>query len=141
MSGDLAGEFLAAHGGGCGQKRQTKQTLDIALHMIGIAHLDTHHLITSTDAQHRCSIAMGTDDGLGTTIATQLVEIVECRLGSRQNDDIGLRDIIHIIGIEQMDARIALEGIEIGIVREVFQHDDSHIDLALLYPPPRCGYP
>ena len=78
---------------------------------------------------------MGTNNGLSTTIATQLVEIVECRLGSRQNDDIGLRDIIHIIGIEQMDARIALEGIEIGIVRKVFQHDDSHIDLALLQLP------
>ena len=32
-----------------------------------------------------------------------------------------------------MDARILFEGIEIGIVGEVLQHDDCHIHLALLH--------
>lgn len=97
---------------------------------IGVAHLDTHHLITATDAQYRRPFTVGTDDGLRTTVATQLVEVVERGLGARQDDDISLEQVVDIIGIEEVDAGILFEGVEVGIVREVLQHDHSHVDLA-----------
>ena len=139
LSGDLAGALGATHGGGDGEKAEAWKALDVALNMIGVAHLDTHHLITATDAQHRRPFAVGSDDGLRTTIATQLVEVVERRLGTRQDDDIGLEQVVDIIGIEEVDAGILLEGVEVGIVGEVLQHDHSHVDLTLFELPRFLG--
>ena len=112
----MAGELGATHGGGDGQKAETRKALDVSLDMIGVAHLDTHHLITATDAQYRHPFTVGTDDGLRTTVATQLVEVVERGLGARQDDDISLEQVVDIIGIEEVDAGILFEGVEVGIV-------------------------
>ena len=129
----MTGDLLAAHRGGDGQEAEAWEALDVALHMIGIANLDAHELVAATDAQYGSTIAMSLDDGLGTAVATQFIEVVERRFGARQDDDVRLVDIVHVVRIEEMDARILFEGIEVGIVGEVLQHDDRHIHLALLH--------
>ena len=73
------------------------------------------------------------DDGLRTTVTAQFIEVVKCRFGARQDDDIGFKDVIYVVRIEQMDAGILLQGVEIGLVGEVLQHDNGYIDLALLH--------
>ena len=132
----LPRHFLATHRGGDGQKAEAWEALDVALHMNGVANLDAHELVAAADAQYGSTIAMSLDDGLGTAVATQstqFIEIVERRFGARQDDDVRLVDIVHVVCIEEMDARILFESIEVGIVGEVLQHDDSHIYLALLH--------
>ena len=54
----LPRHFLATHRGGDGEETEAWETLDVALHMIGVANLDTHKLVAATDAQYRCPIAM-----------------------------------------------------------------------------------
>ena len=75
---------------------------------------------------------MGTDNGLCTAIATQLVEIVERRFSAGQDDDVGLADVLDIVRIEKMYARVLFQGVEVGVVGQVAQHHDSDIHLPLL---------
>ena len=129
----MTGDFLAAHRGGDGQEAEAWEAPDVALHMVGIANLDAHELVAAADAQYGSTIAMSLDDGLGTAVTAQFIEIVERRFCARQDDDVRLVDIVHVVRIEEMDAWILFEGIEVGIVGEVLQHDDRHIHLALLH--------
>ena len=101
--------------------------------MIGVAHLDAHHLVASTDSQHRSPVSMSLDDSLGTSVTTQFVEIMKCGFSTRKDDNICLADIIDVVGIEEMYARVLFQRIEVGIVGEVLQHNDSDIHLALLH--------
>ena len=66
---DLTGLFLLGDCGACGQKSQTGQALYVALNVIGIKHLNAHHLIATADAKHRGTLAMSPHDGLGTSVA------------------------------------------------------------------------
>ena len=102
----MAGDLPATHRGGDGQEAEAWEALDVALHMVGIANLDAHELVAATDAQYGSTIAMSLDDGLGTAVATQFIEVVERRFGARQDDDVRLVDIVHVVRIEEMDARI-----------------------------------
>ena len=73
----LAGALLTTHSSGRWQKTKARESLNIALHMIRVAHLDAHHLITATDAQNGSPFTMGSNNGLGTAITTKFVEIIE----------------------------------------------------------------
>ena len=95
----MAGALLATDGGGRRQEAETWQTLDVALYMMGVAHLDAHHLVAATDAEHRGALPMCLNDGLRHPVATQLVEIVDGRLRPRQDDDVGLLDLLYVITI------------------------------------------
>ena len=77
LTSHLAGAFLTAHGGGRWQKAKTWESLNITLHMIWVAHLDAHHLITATDTQYGSPFATGADNSLGAAITTELIKIVE----------------------------------------------------------------
>ena len=71
-------------------------------------------------------------DSLGATVATQFIQVVQGRFGAWQDDDVGLLDILCIVGIEQMDAWVTLQRVKVGVIRQVTQHDNGHIDLATL---------
>ena len=131
MECDLSRHLLPTHCGGYRQESEARQTFDITLHMIRVAHLHTHQLVPTTDAQYGGTLAMSLHDGLCHPITTQLIEVVERRFRSRDNDDVSLADILHIIGIEEMYARILFEGIEVGIVREVLQHHHGDVHLPM----------
>ena len=131
----LTGALLTTHDGSRRQQSEAWQALDVALHMIRVANLHAHQLVTATDAQYRSPLTTSTHDGLRTTVTTEFVEVAQRRFGTRQNDDIRLGDVIGIVGIEQMYTWVSLEGVEIGIVGEVLEHNDSHIHLTLLQLP------
>ena len=131
----LTGALLTAHDGSRRQQSEAWQALNVTLHMIRVADLHTHQLITTTNAQYRSPLTTSTHDGFRTTVTTEFVEVAQRRFGTRQNDDIRLGDVIGIIGIEQMYTRVSLEGVEVGIVGEMFEHDNRHVHLTLLQLP------
>ena len=113
---DLAGNLLPAHY--CGYWKQTEawQSFNVSLYMVGVTHLDAHHLVAAADAEHCCPFTVCFDDSLRTSIAAELIEVVQGGFGARQNDDVGLVKVIHIIGIEKMYARVLLQRVEVCIV-------------------------
>ncbi len=81
----------------------------------------------ATDAEHGGPLPVRPDDGLGTAVAAQLVEVAQRRLRSRQDDDVGLKDVVGVVGIEKMYARVLLQGVEVGVVRQVLQHHHADV--------------
>ena len=75
---------------------------------------------------------MGTHDGLGAAVAAQFVKVVEGRLRAGQDDDVGLLDVIHVVGVEKVNPRILLQRVEIGVVGEVLEHHHGDVHLATL---------
>ena len=73
---------------------------------------------------------MGPDDGLGTSVATQFIQVMQRGLGAWQDDDVGLLDIFGIVGIEQVNSGITLQRIKVGVIGQMPQHDNGHIDFA-----------
>ena len=59
---------------------------------------------------------MRTDDSLCYSVAAQLVEVVDGCLRSGQNDDVRLFNVGSVVGIEQVDAFVALKHVEVGEV-------------------------
>ena len=112
----MAGDLLAAHRGGDGQEAEAWEALNVALHMIGIANLDAHELVAATDAEHRSTVAMSLDDGLGATVAAQFHEVVERRLRAGQDDDVRPTDVVDVAGIEEIHTRVTLQRVEVGEV-------------------------
>ena len=94
--------------------------------MVGVRHFDTHHLESAADAEHGGTLAMGTDNGLRTTIAAQFVEVVQGGFRSWQNDDVGFLEVFHVVRIEKMYARVAFQSVEIRIIGKMAQHDNRH---------------
>ena len=131
----LAGDLVASHRGGDGQEAEARQALDVTLHVVGVAHLDAHQLIAAADAEHRGALATGPDDGLGTAVAPQLAEVAEGRLGAGQDDDVGGEYVAHVAGVEEVNALVALQGVEVGIVGEMPEQHHCHVDAALLHLP------
>ena len=74
---------------------------------------------------------MGTLDSLGTTVTAELQQVVQGGFRTRQDNDVGTADVCHIVGIEQVDAWVALQCVEVGEVGDMAQQYDSHIHLAL----------
>ena len=72
---------------------------------------------------------MGSHNGLRTTITAQLQQIVECRLGARQDDDVGTTDIAGIVSIEEVHARIPLQRVKVCKVTDVSQEYDRDVHL------------
>ena len=52
---------------------------------------------------------MGPDNGLCTAVAAQLVEVVERGLRPWQDNNVTVQDVVHIVGIEKMQAGGLLE--------------------------------
>ncbi len=104
----LTGGLLRSHRGMDGQQSKTRQTLDVTLNAIRVFDGLSQHLITSTDAYHHLAITMSTLDGLRTTVTSQLHQIVKRSLCAGQNNDVGLLDISDVVGIEKIDAGVAL---------------------------------
>ena len=84
--------------------------------MVGVKHFHTHHLVTAADAQHGSTLAVSPHDGLGTAVATQLIQVVQGGFCTRQDDDVGFLDILGIVGVEQMYPRVSFQGVKIGVI-------------------------
>lgn len=84
--------------------------------MIGIANLLPHQLVTSTNAHHRGTLAVGTDNGLCHSVTAQLIQIGQSAFRTGQQDDISFHQFVRIVGVEQVYTRIALQYIEVGKV-------------------------
>ena len=76
--------------GGDRQEPEARQTLDVALHVIRVADFAPHHLVAATDTHHHSAVSVGTLDGPGRTVATQIREVVERVLRAGQQDDVRL---------------------------------------------------
>ena len=107
--------------------------------MLRVEHLLPHHLIAAADTHHGGTFTVGTDDGSRHTVTAQFVKVIKRALGAGQQDDVGLCQLIHIVGIEQMYARVTLQHIEIGEVTEVAQQNDGDVHLSLLGTDRLCG--
>ena len=97
---DLSRRLLFREPGHYGQQAEAGQSFDIAFDMIGVAHLEPHHLIAAADAHHRRAVAMGADNGLRHAVAAQLGEIGQRILRAGKQDDIGLAEFVRIIRIK-----------------------------------------
>ena len=108
LESDLLGGLLRGHG--CMDRQQAKawQAGDRTLNAVGIADGLSQHLIAATDADNRFSVAVGSLDGLRTTVTAQLQKVVERGLRARQNDDVSPLQVSHIIRIEEIHARVSL---------------------------------
>ena len=62
---------------------------------------------------------MRTQDSLSTPVTAQFQQVVERRFRTWKNDDVCLTDVVDIVRIEQVDARVALQAVEVGEVRDV----------------------
>ena len=104
LAGDLAGLLVAVHCGGHGQQAQARQPFDITLHVVGVQHFNAHHLVATADAHYSGPLATGPYNSLGATVAAQFIQVVQGGLGAGQDDDVGLLDVLGIVGIEQVHA-------------------------------------
>ena len=114
-----------------GQQSQAGQTANGAFDTVRVADGLSQHLITTTDAHHGTTLAVCLQDSLSTTIAAQFQQVVERGFRARQDDDVGTLQVGHIVGIEQVDARVALQRVEVGEVRDMAQQHHRHVHLAL----------
>ena len=128
---DLPGGFASSHGGMDRQQTESWQMLDVALDTFWVVDGLAQHLVTSADADDHLAVTMGTLDGLRTSVSAQFHEIVEGGLCARQDDDVGLTDIRCVVSIEEIDARVSFQGVEIGVVAEMAQQDDGNVDFSL----------
>ena len=99
--------------------------------MIRITHLNTHHLITTTNTKNGGAFTLDPDNSLGTPVASQFIEVVQGGFRSREDNNVSLPDIIRVVRIEKMDARILFQGIKISIIGEMTEHHHGHIHLTL----------
>ena len=129
LEGNLTSSLLGSHRGVDGQQTETRQGRNVALDAIGVVDGLSQHLITTTNADDGLAIAMGTLDGLRTTVAAQLQQVVERGFRARQDNDVCLFDVFRIISIIKVHARVALKNIKVSKVRNVAQQDHSDIDL------------
>ena len=74
---------------------------------------------------------MGTDNSLCHSIATQLIQIVQRAFGTGQQNDIRLGYFFRIIGVKEVDTRIALQHVEVRKITEMTQHHHGNIHLTL----------
>ena len=132
LATDLARLLVTVHCGGRGQQPQARQALDVAFHVVRVEHFHAHHLVAATDAQHCRPLAMGPDDGLGTAVAPQFIQVMQGGFGARQDDDVGLLDILSIVGVKQVHARVSLQCVKVGVIGKMAKHDHGHVDLAAL---------
>ena len=128
---DLPGGFACSHGGMDRQQTESWQMLDVAFDAFWVIDGLTQHLVTSADADDHLAVTMGTLDGLRTSVAAQLHEVVEGGLCARQDDDVGLKDVRRVVSIEEVDSWVSFQGVEIGVVTEMAQQDDGNVDFSL----------
>ena len=127
----LTCHLLARHGRGGGQQSQSRQTVDIPFHMLGVAHLPTHHLITATDAHDGGSLTMRPNNRLCHSVAAQFVEVAEGGFATRDEDDVALEKVIGIVRVEEVYPWVTLQHVEIGEVGEMTQEHYCHVHFPL----------
>ena len=136
----LLGGLLLRHRGVDRQQTQARQTGDGALDAFGVVDRLSQHLIATTDSDDLLAIAVSTQNGLCTTVAAQFQQVVECRLGARQNDDVGLLQVAGVVGIEEVDAWVTLQRVEVGEIADMPQQDNGNVHLAQDSPSPLRRY-
>ena len=70
---------------------------------------------------------MGADNGLCTAVASQFEQVVEGCLRAWQDDDVGSLQIRGVVRIEEVDARVALQGVEVREVRDMTQQNNGNL--------------
>ena len=74
---------------------------------------------------------MGTLNSLRTTVSAQFQQIVQRGLRTWQDNNVSPLDVSNIIGIEEVDTRVAFQRVEVGKIRDMPQQHHSHVHLAL----------
>ena len=116
LEADLPRGLLGRHRSADGQESKSWQAADATLNAIGVVDRLPQHLVASADPYYHLPIAMGADNGLGSTVATQFQQVVEGCLRAWQDDDVGSLQVRGVVRIEKVDTRVALQDVE---VREV----------------------
>ena len=91
----------------------------------------SHHLVSATDSHDGCSVTTSLKNGLSHPVTAQFVQIAKGVLTSRQQDNIGFQQIIHVVRVVQIHPLIVLQHIEIGKIGQVTKQDYRHIDFSL----------
>ena len=128
---DLACGFGGEHCGLDGQECQTGQIGNAALDAVGVCYHFAQHLITAADAYDGFAVAMSPLYGCGTTVAAQFYKVVDCGFCAGQDDDVRVFQIGCVVGVKEVDPRVALQCVEVCVVADMAQQHYSYVHLAL----------
>ncbi len=116
-----------AEGGFDIEKAQPRSLAALRFHPVGVADPASQHLKSAADPDDPAAGPMEVEDRLIESAPAQLGQIPQGTLGAGQHEQIQAGDRFRILEIDQLDAGLPLEGIEIGIVGNARQthHADA----------------
>ena len=75
---------------------------------------------------------MGRDEGLGDSVGGELIEVGKGSVGRGEDDDMGVGELVGVVGIEKMEGGVGLEEIEMGEVGEVGEEKERYIEVRVV---------
>ena len=89
------------------------------------------HLKAAANADYGFSPCMFAQYGTGHAAPPQFVQVIKRGLGARQDNNVGLGQIVGVSRIEKSDTSITLQGVEIGEVAQMMKKHHGNFFAAL----------